>query len=227
MMQGRAAGGTTSNGVSGGLELRSSADRLSLAIFPPPIGTHNGTSLRLVVKGKEAVAVPRSSDAGCVGLFACYSVPMPATQPPRVTIKKLRDAAYPARRLVLSNVTGHVFEPSLAEWQAGAAVWSVSLQQPSRPPAPAGTDVRLRINYTGDAARFIANGHTVLHDNWFTGYESLGADTKRLFCALFSTVAMKTIYFPRQARDKHRENVEKKTFCFCRENGGRPVLHRR
>ena len=205
--------------------MRSSADRLSLAIFPPPIGTHNGTSLRLVVKGKEAVAVPRSSDAGCVGLFACYSVPMPATQPPRVTIKKLRDAAYPARRLVLSNVTGHVFEPSLAEWQAGAAVWSISLQ-PSRPP-PAGTDVRLRINYTGDAARFIANGHTVLHDNWFTGYESLGADTKRLFCAFFSTVAMKTIYFPRQARDKHRENVEKKTFCFCRENGGRSVLHRR
>ena len=73
-------------------------------------------------------------------------------------------------RMVPAN-PGHVLEPNVSKWQA-AAVWSISLSPGVQPPPS--TELRLRLSYIGDAARFITNGSTVLHDNWHTACEDLG-----------------------------------------------------
>jgi len=151
--------------TASGVELRSPAKRLDIAMLPPLISA--SSALRLLVDGAEDQPLLYPSKR--TTLFDTYSVPMPATSPPRVTVKQLRDAG-PARTLV---GCGHkAVEPNVTEWQ-DAAAWSVKLDPPGFRPA-ASTDVRLRLRYLGDAARFKRSETVVLNDNWYTGYHGFG-----------------------------------------------------
>lgn len=94
------------------------------------------------------------------GIFTRYTLPKKNRHIPKVTFRKLKEAAMPVREIKFSKA--HLpMQPEDADFDK-AAVWQLSL------PAASDADYRLAINYTGDVAR-IYSGDRLLDDNFYNG----------------------------------------------------------
>ncbi len=108
------------------------------------------------------------------GIFGKYilNIPMEDIKSyiPKVQLVK---KAGPARKIPLVNGTGHgkPQEPSAEDWLA-AEEYDVEINLPDNFNSST-TEVRLAINYVGDAAR-VYYGNKLLTDNWYSGYVNDG-----------------------------------------------------
>lgn len=118
----------------------SAASAAQLAILPPPAS--------LSVAGVPLPGQP-------AGAFTAYAVPLPAVTA-SVAATLVRAGSLPPR--VLPGPRGGAASPgldgTLTGWDA-AGVWTLAFDPPLL--ASAGADLRLCVNYTGDAARLYAN----------------------------------------------------------------------
>ena len=86
------------------------------------------------------------------------------------TVNLIKNAG-PARKIPLLNASGKPQEPTAEDW-LGAEEYIVEINLPDNFNSST-TEVRLAIDYVGDAAR-IYFGNKLLTDNWYSGYVSNG-----------------------------------------------------
>ena len=132
----------------------------SLWMIPAPVG-----GLRPTAPTTSATVTGPAKD----GVFAKFVITTGASSIPTATYKLIAPAG-PART-VEKQKGGKAREPTGAEWSA-AAVYSINLSGANRGPNP-NVELRLRINYAGDAAR-VYLAERCLTDNFFSGYKSDG-----------------------------------------------------
>jgi len=100
------------------------------------------------------------------GVFMRYAIQFNTSKVPDISVELIKEAGPP--RAMAKARSGKAREPNTTEWKA-AAVYKVSLNMP-----PQSTELRLAVNYKGDAARFYYKGK-LLTDNWWSGYIGDGA----------------------------------------------------
>jgi hypothetical protein len=116
----------------------------------------------------KAFVYPPPANSQSSGVFANLTAVVPASPPMTISVK-LESPAGPARDLPVAP-SGKAQEPTIAEWQA-AQKYTLAVSGLLSDPK---FDVRLRLNYQGDASR-VYYQQRCLTDSWYTGYTREGA----------------------------------------------------
>eukprot|EP00038_Savillea_parva_P010016 m.187353 g.187353 ORF g.187353 m.187353 type:complete len:1053 (-) comp17044_c0_seq1:101-3259(-) len=124
-------------------------------VFPP--------TLQLTTASGQPV--PSVTD----GVFQSFTLPAAPTPDVTVDVKLTTPAASP-RAIPIDSASHKPREPNATEWEA-AAVYTLTLHIP--PSLSPNVEVRLAVNYSGDAAR-VYYKNRLLTDNWFSGYGDEG-----------------------------------------------------
>ena len=115
----------------------------------------------------SALVYPAPASSQRSGVFGSLTVAVPTAT---VTVSMtLESPAGPARDLPKA-ASGKAQEPTMAEWQAAQKYRLSVAGLPSDP----SLDVRLRLNYDGDASR-VYYQERCLTDSWYSGYRVEGA----------------------------------------------------